>query len=148
MASDAFQKFKSTINRGVTTISVKTSSSLEKVKIKTHIESINKEIDHLMQEIGKKAYGIWENNSGDFSVLEELFSIIKQKKEEITQLVGEYESIDDRDGQILGTSITETTKVADEIVTTEDETITCPQCGMVYIQSVRFCKKCGQQLKS
>ena len=147
MANDAFQKFKSTLNRGVATISVKTSSSLEKVKIKTHIESIEKELEHLLFEIGKSAYDIWNNDDNDFSVLEEQFSSIKQKKQEIAQLLDEYDSIDERDGQILGTTMSDENKVANENVQVAEETTICPNCGVEYVQSVRFCKKCGQKLK-
>ena len=147
MAGNAFQKFKSSFNRGVATISVKTSSSLEKVKIKTHIESIEKEIEHLISEIGEKAYEIWETNDNDFSVLGEKCLVVKQKKDEIIQLNEAYNSIDERDGQILGTSVNEENHEVKETAPISNESITCPNCGSVYIQSVKFCKKCGQKLK-
>ena len=147
MAGDAFQKFKSSFNRGVATISVKTSSSLEKVKIKTHIESIEKEIEHLISEIGENAYEIWETNDNDFSVLGEKCLVVKQKKDEIIQLNEAYNSIDERDGQILGTSVNEENHEVKETAPISNESITCPNCGSVYIQSVKFCKKCGQKLK-
>lgn len=147
MAGDTFQKFKSSFNRGVATISVKTSSSLEKVKIKTHIESIEKEIEHLISEIGEKAYEIWETNDSDFSVLGEKCFVVKQKKDEIIQLNEAYNSIDERDGQILGTSVNEENHEVKETAPISNESITCPNCGSVYIQSVKFCKKCGQKLK-
>lgn len=147
MAGDTFQKFKSSFNRGVATISVKASSSLEKVKIKTHIESIEKEIEHLISEIGEKAYEIWETNDSDFSVLGEKCFVVKQKKDEIIQLNEAYNSIDERDGQILGTSVNEENHEVKETAPISNESITCPNCGSVYIQSVKFCKKCGQKLK-
>lgn len=147
MAGDAFQKFKSSFNRGVATISVKTSSSLEKVRIKTHIESIEKEIEHLISEIGEKAYEIWEANDNDFSVLCEKCSVVKQKKDEIVQLNEAYNSIDERDGQILGSLVNEENHEVKETAPVSNESITCPNCGSVYIQSVKFCKKCGQKLK-
>lgn len=147
MAGNTFQKFKSSFNRGVATISVKTSSSLEKVKIKTHIESIEKEIEHLISEIGEKAYEIWETNDSDFSVLGEKCFVVKQKKDEIIQLNEAYNSIDERDGQILGTSVNEENHEVKETAPISNESITCPNCGSVYIQSVKFCKKCGQKLK-
>lgn len=147
MAGDTFQKFKSSFNRGVATISVKTSSSLEKVKIKTHIESINKEIEHLMSDIGKTAYEIWEKEDMDFLVLNEKCLIVKQKKEEIIQLNETYDSIDERDGQILGTAPNEENHEVKEVDPVPADSITCPNCGSVYIQSVKFCKKCGQKLK-
>lgn len=147
MAGDAFQKFKTSFNRGVATISVKTSSSLEKVKIKTHIESIEKEIEHLLSEIGENAYEIWEKNDMNYSVLAEKCSFVKQKKDEIIQLNEAYNSIDERDGQILGTSSNEENHEVKEEVTITNDSITCPNCGSTYIQSVKFCKKCGQKLK-
>lgn len=145
MASDTFQKFKSSINRGVATISVKTSSSLEKVKIKTHIESIEKEIEHLKSEIGEKAYEIWEKNEMDFSAIDDKCLIVKQKKEEIISLNEVYDSIDERDGQILGTSLNEEVHEVKEEQEAKD-VIKCPNCGTQYIQSVKFCTKCGQKL--
>lgn len=50
--SDAFDKLRSSLNRGITTISVKTSSSLEKTKLKTHIESLTNDIQKLYSEAG------------------------------------------------------------------------------------------------
>lgn len=147
MAGDAFQKFKSSFNRGVATISVKTSSSLEKVKIKTHIESIEKEIEHLIAEIGENAFELWEKNDMDFSTLSDKCLIVKQKKDEITQLNEAYNSIDERDGQILGTSSNEENHELKEEVAISNDSITCTNCGSVYIRSVKFCKKCGQKLK-
>jgi hypothetical protein len=44
MAGDAFSKFGDSMSRAITKISVKTSSSLEKSKIKMHIESLTKDV--------------------------------------------------------------------------------------------------------
>lgn len=145
MAIDKFQKFKSSFNRGVTTISIKTSSSLEKVKIKTHIESINLEIERLIATAGETAYTLWENNESDFSSLYEHFTLIKQKKEEIAQLEKEYDSIDERGNQILGTPSSDKTPVTS--AGSEQVTgITCPNCGSNYAKPVKFCRKCGHKL--
>lgn len=145
MAGDTFQKFKASFNRGVTAISIKTSSSLEKVKIKTHIESINSEIERLVAAAGKTAYTLWESGNLDLSSLSEQFSMIKQKKEEIAQLETEYDSIDERGNQILGTQAPE------EAVTHSSATepmagIICPNCGSNYTTPVKFCRKCGTKL--
>ena len=83
MATDRFNKLKSSLNRGVTAISIKTSSSLEKAKIKTHIESIRAEIERMTLHAGESAYGLWESGSSDYSSLDEEFALIKKKKEEI-----------------------------------------------------------------
>ena len=146
MAGDTFQKFKSSINRGVTAISIKTSSSLEKVKIKTHIESINSEIERLIVAAGETAYTIWESGELDIPSLNEQFSLIKQKKEEIALLESEYASIDERDNQILGTQVPDET-VSTPPVTESVVGITCPNCGANYTTPVKFCRKCGNKLQ-
>lgn len=107
MAGDAFQKFKSSVNRGITTISVKTSSTLEKSKIKTHIESLNRDIEKDLTSIGDAAYKIWSSGGTDFSGLFARFEIIKNKYKEVEDLVIQLSSIDERDNQILGNNIVE-----------------------------------------
>lgn len=142
MAGDALQKFKTSFNRGVTAISLKTSSSLEKVKIKTHIDSIKTEIDRLVSNAGEMAYSIWDSGETDFSALNDQFSAIKQKREEIERLQAEYTSIDERDNQILGTSSAEVPAPAEQV-----PEILCPKCGSSYSSPVKFCRKCGQKLQ-
>ncbi len=144
MAGDTFQKLKSSINRGVTAINIKASSSLEKVKIKTHIESIKSDIEKLTAAAGQCAYTVWENGETDYSVLEEQFVLIKEKKAEIAQLEEEYNSIDDRDNKILGNTASE--EPAAEVQGSELFSITCPGCGSTYTTPVRFCRKCGCKL--
>ena len=146
MASETFNKFKSSLNRGVTAISIKTSSSLEKAKIRTHIESIKLEIDRLIVTIGELAYEIWEKGESDFSSLNEQFDLIKQKKEEILQLENEYESIDERDNQILGASNTDKPS-APQTMPEEAAGIVCPNCGTAYANPVRFCRRCGYKIE-
>lgn len=144
MAADAFQKFKSSFNRGVTTISIKTSSSLEKVKIKTHIESIEAEVARLITAIGEATYTIWENGDRDITVLGEHLALIKQKREEIAQLQSEYEAIDERGSQILGTPVEEAPQTGPE--QKAEAGVVCPNCGARYTTAVNFCRKCGTRL--
>ena len=49
--NNTFSKLKSSLDRGITTISVKTSSSLEKAKVNTHIEFL---APIIMQEFSSK----------------------------------------------------------------------------------------------
>ena len=139
MANDALSKFKSSINRGITTINVKTSSSLEKTKIRTHIESLRAESEKLIHSVGERAYAAWESQSSDEG-LTELYGLVKQKKEEIERLSAELASIDERDKQILGT-------MKQEVVPGADGKITCPECGSQYDEPAKFCRKCGHKLQ-
>lgn len=145
MAGDALQKFKTSFNRGVTAISIKTSSSLEKVKIKTHIDSITAEIDRLISNVGAMAYSIWISGETDFSALNEHFSAIKQKREEIERLQAEYMSIDERDNQILGAAPAEGPAPAAPVEQMPE--LVCPKCGSSYSPPAKFCRKCGQKLQ-
>ena len=79
MAADAFEKLKSSFNRGITTISVKTSSSLEKSKIKTHIESLTRDIERDIQQIGETAYKIWSDEEKDFTAVDNTIEILNLK---------------------------------------------------------------------
>lgn len=134
MAGDALQKFKSSLNRGVTSVSVKAISSLEKSKLKTHIESIETEIQRLTVSVGEAAYQSWASGEKDFGKLEEQCALIQKKREEISQLVAELSSIDERDNQIFGNKTGDTAGIV------------CPSCGSRYENPVRFCRQCGQQL--
>lgn len=144
MAGETLQKFKSSINRGVTAISLKTSSSLEKAKIRTHIDSLQSEIDRLTTAAGEAAYAIWEAGESDISHLHDQFVLMQQKKAEIVQLEAEYASIDVRDNQILGASAaSETAAPAAEAA----PACSCPSCGATYAAPVNFCRKCGHKLR-
>lgn len=136
--ADVFQKFKSTVNRGITTISVKTSSSLEKTKIKTHIDTLNREIERELLAVGEAAYDIWSNGGTDFSSLSSSFETVKGKQNEIADLNKEIEAIDERDNQILGSSSAPEAPEAPRII--------CSGCGTQYDAPVKFCRKCGNKM--
>lgn len=139
--ADPIQKIKNSMNRGITTISVKTSSSLEKSKINMHIESLEKEIQSLFHTLGSDAYDLWESGISDFETLTDKFNSVKQKKAEIDQLIAERDAIDRRDSQILGAA-------AQNTAAASQASIFCPQCGTAYNTPVKFCRKCGCNLQN
>ena len=79
--ADAFQKLKNSVNRGITTISVKTSSSFEKTTINTHIETIKNEIIKLTSKLGEDVYNCWLN--GEDSIM----AFSEKMREETVYLV-------------------------------------------------------------
>lgn len=97
-----FDKFMSSVNRGITTINVKTSSSLEKAKIKTHIDTLNSEIAKLFSLTGEMSYYKWKNSSEDLADVYANFEIIKKKFEEIEELKTEMNRVDEKSSEILG----------------------------------------------
>lgn len=142
MAGDILQKFKSSVNRGVTTISVKASSSLEKSKIKSQIDSIETDIRKLFANVGETVYAAWESGEKDISCVEATLSTIQQKKAEVAKLTEDMASIDVRDDQILSNSGAE--KPAE---TSAPDGLVCPGCGAVCASTSMFCRKCGHKLQ-
>lgn len=140
MSGEAFQKFKSSVNRGITTISVKTSSTLEKSKIKTHIESLNRDIEKDFIIVGDAAYKIWQNGETDFSGLFAKFEIIKNKYKEVEDLTAQLSSIDERDNQILGNGAVEKSEES-------KPKYICANCGAQYDVLTKFCRKCGNKME-
>jgi len=157
MAGDnTFDKFKKSVNRGITTISVKTQGSMEKSKITMHIDSLEKEIEKTYSVIGKEAYAVWESEEKDFSALTEKFESIRETKEKIEGLKAEIESIAAKNNEILGKmgeeaeaeamAATQVVGAAQPVAMQAAGNIVCPNCGQTYDTPVKFCRKCGQSL--
>lgn len=143
MSSDAFQKFGDSMSRAITKISVKTSSSLEKSKIKMHIESLTKDVQKMLTDVGEEVYALWLSGESSNQSLAEKLEAVKQKKKEIEQLSIELASIDDRDNEILGTK-TEAEPKAEVAVPQKP---CCPNCGSEHEPTAKFCRKCGNKLQ-
>lgn len=60
----------------MTTVNVKASSSLEKMKLKTHMDSINSDMQKLLIHAGECAYEIWLSEEREFIALEEILQSI------------------------------------------------------------------------
>lgn len=157
MAGDnTFDKFKKSVNRGITTISVKTQGTMEKSKITMHIDSLEKEIEKTYSVIGKDAYAIWETEEKDFSALTEKFESIREMKEKIDGLKAEIESIEVKNNEILGkmgeeetaaeAAAAQSANAVPPVAMQAPGNIVCPNCGQTYDTPVKFCRKCGQSL--
>lgn len=139
--ADALEKFKSSINRGVAAVSVKTSASLEKAKIKAQIDTLNSDVQKMMPAVGEAFYLMWQRGDTDFSRLYEHLEVIRQKKEEIAALNAEYAAVDQRNNQALNTA--ESTPISAAAMVSGS---VCPNCGTAYAEGARFCRKCGNKL--
>ena len=143
MAGDAFQKLGDSMSRAITRISVKTSSSLEKSKIKMHIESLTKDVQKMLTDVGEEVYALWLNGESSNQSLAEKLEAVKQKKKEIEQLSIELASIDDRDNEILGTKA----KAEPKAEVAVPQKPCCPNCGSEHEPTAKFCRKCGHKLQ-
>lgn len=144
MNDNRLQKIKTSWNKGVTTISLKTSLALEKAKINTHIDSVQKEIDSLYFEVGNLSYKIWQDNLNDFSVLNDYFNSISAKLKEQEILRQEIAKIEDQSNRILGENLISDNNT-DKFEFTDKRV--CPNCGIEINANANFCRKCGYKLK-
>lgn len=138
MQSNAFDTVKSKINKGITTVTVKTSSSVEKAKINTHMESVRSSMERLMQELGNKVYILWEADSFELCKVEEELRSIKEKKEILNKLQQQLEDIDEQANSILGKD--------GMPVNLQEDGCVCNNCGSRYEQRINFCVKCGNKI--
>lgn len=135
MAGDSLQKLKSSLNRGVAKVGVMASSSLEKSKLKTQIETTQTDIQRLLLESGEAAYQIWLTGSEDYSPLHSTLALIQQKRADVERLNREILALDEQNQQIFGGT---------ESVPPPQQT--CPNCGARYSVPVKFCRSCGTKL--
>ena len=143
MAGDVFKKIGDSMGRAVTKISVKTSSSLEKSKIKLHIDSLSKDVQKMLTEIGEGVYSLWLSGEGLNQDLLEKMKVVKQKKYEIEKLITELNSIDDRDNEILGTNLE---NPQNDVINEVSNNPCCSNCGTEHDPVAKFCRKCGYKL--
>lgn len=146
MAKETLQKIKSSMNRGVTAISLKTSSTIEKARIKTHIGTIESEVQKMALHIGETAYALWEKEELNVAALEEMLQGIKEKKQEIAALEEELVKIEYRNEQILGAA-TASNETISSGQKEEREVRVCSNCGAAYNAPAKFCRKCGTSLE-
>ncbi len=132
MPYEALDKLKASLNRGVAAVSIKTASTLEKAKLRTHIDSVKGEADRLLAAAGEQGYRPWADGQA-LTPLEETFAAVAEKRTEIARLEAEYADIDRRDSEILGAHPPEKTAV-------------CPACGAESPAGARFCSRCGGKL--
>lgn len=139
MADERFGWLKSSLNKGVTSINVKTTSMLEKAKIKTHIGTLSAEIGESQQRIGEKAYALWKKDALQTGLLLEELRRIDEKYEEIARLQQRMNEIDELSRQILGSS--------DGLTESAKSEYKCANCQAEYGASVKFCARCGFRIQ-
>lgn len=136
--ADPLQKIKSSFNKGITTITVKTSSTIEKTKLSTHIYKLKEDILSLYTRYGQDSYKKYKNvgNVTDES-LKEIFKNIEEKENTIRSLLNEIKKIDEQNNEILGNSQN----------TMNQSKFYCSNCGASYSTKVNFCRKCGKKIE-
>lgn len=125
-------KIKSTFDKGVATVSIKSGVFIESTKIKTHISNLQEEIRSEKANLGHIYYEMWKSQNINTEECQRLCSILYQKETEIVKQQEKLEQIQNESKQLLG----EKTPMQN----------TCG-CGMTNSPNAKFCAKCGSKLQ-
>lgn len=131
--------FKRTLEKGITTLNVKTNNFMEESKCKTYIATLEKEINTLKLSIGNSVYDNWTNSEDVMNGIEEFLQKIKEKEQEIAAQEEKIKQLAEEEKQIFG--------VADGQAAVSEDTVYCSQCGAPNAANFKFCVKCGTPLK-
>ena len=130
---------KSTLEKGITTLNVKTNNFMEESKCKTYIATLEKEITNLKLSIGNTVYENWSNDADAMNGVEEQLQKIREKEQEIAAQEERIKQLAEEEKQIFG--------VADGQAAASGEAVFCSQCGAPNAANFKFCVKCGTPLK-
>ena len=127
--ADFFDKMKQTIDKGVATVSVKSTSLIEVNKIKLQITQLKERIDNLKIEAGELLYSNYKGYEVDdetyariFKEIDSLYEEIKEKEDTIAQIKKE-------EAEALGTNRQKQCS-----------------CGNLVDSNAQFCNVCGRTI--
>ncbi len=90
-----FKKFKTSLNKGISTISTMTSNTIEKSKLSTQIDTLEKDIQKIYMSIGEDAYLEWKTDPNKYLEFTNNFEEIKINLEKIQELTEKLNTIGD-----------------------------------------------------
>ena len=129
---------KQTFSRQIAKWNVKASSFMEESKIKTYIDTLNREIAEIQKKCGKRAYEMWLENEFKIEQLTPLFEQIAEKQAQLQNQQSLLVEIKDMNRQVLGEQ--ENSKIG-------QKNIICPNCGAECLSTINFCRECGTKLR-
>lgn len=125
---------KEGLTKGLATINVKTSNFMEENKLKTHITTLETEIEKLKLSIGETIYLAWDKGENGLDNCVPAMENIKKKYETITELKREIASLEEKEKEILGSSVDGGMQAGQKF---------CTKCGNPLLENAKFCTKCG-----
>lgn len=126
--------FKESITKGITTINMKTSNFMEESKYKTHITSLENEINTLELNLGKSIFEKWKSGADYKEGIEDTLNTIQSKYDAIDEQKRNIEKLHEEEKQILGNQKNQPTGTF------------CTKCGAPNDPNYKFCCKCGNPL--
>lgn len=121
------------INKGLTTINIKTSNMMEGSKLKTAISTKETEIASLQRLIGETVY--INRNTFSIEMVGEQLAAIENYYKEIEELKKQISELEEKEKAILGSGEQQ-----------GEAKVFCTQCGAPNMPGNHFCEKCGAKI--
>lgn len=134
-----FEKIKESIDKGIVSVSVKSSTYLEIEKLKTKAGNTAGKMDIAASEMGAAVYGQWKDGSVNMEYIETVCTHMRELEDEIAGYQAQIGQLEQEKAKILGGDGT----VAGAAKNCNG--IAC-ECGCVNEQGARFCVSCGKLL--
>ncbi len=144
MADESKSGLQNIITRTTATIGVKTSVFIGSAKVKTHINTIKKEISTLTDELGNIVYELWEKGEEDKERIDRHCQQIKEKYAGLEDLNAEIARLEQQESEVLGNKKQEENKQPSSDAS--EIKYVCPSCNTVYEAPSKFCRKCGTKM--
>ena len=123
-------KIKSTIDKGVTSVSIKSNELIETAKLKTHNASLEKEIEGAKTRAGGEYYSQWKAQEYDLEKINVMCTNIKDNENLIKINVRKIDELQRQNESILN-GMSSSSNVC--------------KCGYANNPSAKFCVKCGEK---
>lgn len=129
---------KNSFSKGLTTINVKASNFMEENKLKTHISTLETEIEKLKFSVAEEVYKEYVDGTFAIENVSEMLDTIKEKYHLIDQINAEINNLSTKEMEILGSTANQNA--------VQEGVQFCSQCGAPYKVGYKFCEKCGNKL--
>lgn len=133
---------KSLFDKGVASVTVKSSTFLETSKLSNQINNLEAEIPRQKNLMGEAAYKAWQEGSSADEVIAPFCNEIKSLEEQIAELQEKIVAIKEESAKALGENTVQTTVSA----APAGEAV-CQSCGASNVADAKFCSKCGSKIE-
>ena len=136
--SSIFDKVKRELNKGVTTVNVKSKELLAINRLNALISAYQDKRATLIVELGKATFDMFANSAFDESRLVPKCQEIQDLDNKIAGVEAEIADIRKQSQQVLAEAAGDNDK--------DPNALTC-ECGNAVSEDMKFCNKCGKKLE-
>lgn len=126
-----FDKVKQSLDKGITTVSVKSKELMESTKIKTEMETLKKKKISSLEELGSTVYVMVRKDQYNDEIVKEKCKIIAELDSQIDAKNEELKKLYVETQEALG----------QEVIVAR-----CSNCFAPIVQGAKFCGGCGTQI--